>query len=239
MVAWIQDRLGRFPKRPHFTQTELDQECEAIVGRFLLDRHGEVQYPLSTEDLTVLVEGYCSDVDHYADLSGEGSDVEGMTEFLPNDAPKISISATLAGDPRRENRLRTTLAHELGHAHFHRPLFDERFHASSLFDIKRNDARTVCKRDTILGARESDWMEWQAGYVSGAILMPISALRQRLSAFCATKGLHAAVHTESPAARELESVITAAFKVSADAARIRLLKLNYLTNQYRSPSLFG
>ena len=64
MVAWVPDRLGRFPKRPHYSPSELDQECEAIVGRFQLARYDNVHYPISTSDLTLLVESACSDVDH-------------------------------------------------------------------------------------------------------------------------------------------------------------------------------
>lgn len=106
MVAWVPDRSGRFPKRPHYTQQELDRECEAIVGRFLREKYGKVEYPLTTNDLTILVESFCSDVDQYADLSAEGADVEGMTEFFPDIAPKIYISERIATDERRENRLR-------------------------------------------------------------------------------------------------------------------------------------
>jgi len=238
MVAWVPDRSGRFAKRPHYTHPELDRECEAIVGRFLLDRYGRIEYPLSTSDLTVLVENYCSDVDQYADLSAEGDDVDGMTEFLPDAAPKVFISERLS-DPRRGNRQRTTLAHELGHAHFHRHLYAERFLAGNLFDRRDQDDRMVCKRDKIIGAREVDWMEWQAGYVSGAILMPATVLRRRAGEFCATRGLHTAVHTESGEAREMELAAMEAFQVSREAARIRLLQLRCLTTERQPPSLFS
>jgi Zn-dependent peptidase ImmA (M78 family) len=239
MVKWVADRGGRFPQRPYYTQQELDQECEAIVGRFLRARRGKVAFPLSTNDLTILVEQHCSDVDQYADLSAEGPDVEGMTEFFPDIAPRISISERLATDERRENRLRTTLAHELGHAHFHRMLFADLFAPSALFARRPSDAKVVCKRDTILDAREVDWMEWQAGYASGAFLMPAPALRQRVSDFCAARGFHAAVHVDSPEAREMQVLVTEAFQVSMDAARIRLLKLGFLTDRQVPPSLFG
>ena len=34
-----------------------------------------------------------------------------------------------------------------------------------------------CYRENIINPPESDWTEWQAGWVSGTILMPASALR--------------------------------------------------------------
>lgn len=239
MVKWVPDRTGRFPQRPHYTQQELDQECEAIVGRFLRSRYGKVQYPISTADLTVLVESACSEVDHYANLSAEGEDVEGMTQFYPDRLPKIFISVKLASDERRENRLRTTLSHEFGHAHFHRILYDEQFQPGGLFQRRPHEARTISKRDNILGASEVDWMEWQAGYISGAILMPARPLRQLLSDFCARRNLHVAARVEGPESQAMQQAVAAAFQVSAEAARIRLLKLGFLTNQQVPPSLFG
>jgi Zn-dependent peptidase ImmA (M78 family) len=239
MVAWVPDRSGRFPKRPHYTQQELDRECESIVGRFLREKYGKVEYPLTTNDLTILVESFCSDLDQYADLSAEGADVEGMTEFFPDIAPKIYISERIATDERRENRLRTTLSHELGHAHFHRLLFAELFAPGALFSRRPSEAKMVCKRDNMLGAKEVDWMEWQAGYASGAFLMPASALRRYLSAFCSSRGLHTAIPVESPDSRDMQQAVMEGFQVSADAARVRLLKLGFLTNQPGPPSLFG
>lgn len=239
MVRWVPDRTGRFPQRPHYTQQELDQECEAIVGRFLRERYGKVEYPLRTNDLTVLVEQHCCDLDQFADLSAEGPDVEGMTEFFPDRPPRISVSAELASDERRENRLRTTLAHELGHAHFHRMLFAELFQPGMLFARRPSEAKAVCKRDTILNAREVDWLEWQAAYASGAFLMPAGALRRLLSAHCSTAGIHATVALGSAESRAMLRLVMDAFQVSADAAHIRLLKLGYVTDRPGPKSLFG
>ena len=172
MVAWVPDRSGRFGRRPHFSREELDRECEAIVGSFLRSRYGEARYPISTDDLTVLVERHTSSLDLYADLSAHGEDVEGMTEFFADELPAVAVSERLSSERRRENRLRTTLAHELGHALFHRALWAERFSRGGLFERAGPDAKAICKRDTILEAREVDWMEWQAGYASGAIVPP-------------------------------------------------------------------
>ena len=82
-------------------------------------------------------------------------------------------------------------------------------------------------------------MEWQAGYVSGAILMSVAAIRRLATDFCATRGKHTAIHAQAPMAHELVQKVMTAFQVSADAARVRLLKLNFLTNQNLPPSLFG
>jgi Zn-dependent peptidase ImmA (M78 family) len=239
MVAWVPDRSGRFGRRPHFSREELDRECEAIVGSFLRGRYGEARYPISTDDLTVLVERHTSSLDLYADLSAHGEDVEGMTEFFPDELPAVAVSERLSSDPRRENRLRTTLAHELGHALFHRALWAERFSRGGLFERAGPDAKAICKRDTILEAREVDWMEWQAGYASGAILMPRSALARLVAELCVPRGVHAAVHVESPLGEEMVGRVVEAFRVSTDAARVRLFKLDFLTAARPAPTLFG
>ena len=56
MVVNVPDKTGRFSQRPHYKPGELDRECEIIVTSFLQHRHGEAVFPVSTEDLTVLIE---------------------------------------------------------------------------------------------------------------------------------------------------------------------------------------
>jgi hypothetical protein len=41
----------------------------------------------------------------------------------------------------------------------------------------------ICYRDNILDAAQTDWMEWQAGYVCGALLMPASKVRELAGAY--------------------------------------------------------
>ena len=114
MVKYVPDRTGRFSQRPHYEPKELDRECENIIAGFLKERHGAAKYPVSTDDLTVLIERDTELLDQFADLSGYGRNVEGLTHFQPGRKPRVRISASLAGDENRQNRLRTTLAHEYG-----------------------------------------------------------------------------------------------------------------------------
>ncbi len=104
-MRWIPDTTGRFPRRPYWEREELDARCEAIVTEFLRTRRGEVRYPLTTDELTILVERY-ADLDGAADLSRYGEDVEGYTDFLRR-PPLVRVSERFQ-DPRLENRLRTT-----------------------------------------------------------------------------------------------------------------------------------
>jgi len=230
---------GRFSERPHYVPEELDRECEHIVGSFLRKRHGEVRLPITTDELSVLVEQADAGLDSSVDLSMYGEDVEGMTAFYPDQDPEVSISDRLANDPRRKNRLRTTLAHEFGHVHFHRYLWAEKFLTGRLFDRQSTENKAICKRNTILGAQNHDWMEWQAGYISGAILMPVSSIRRLVSDLCGEHGLHGAVAVASDRGQQIIVAVMEAFQVSEEAARVRLLKLSLLASSDSQPSLFS
>lgn len=239
MVKMIPDKTGRFAERPHYTAEDLDRECERIVSTFLRRKRGAVAFPIVTDDLHVLIEQADASLDAYADLSRYGDDVEGVTEFFPNRGPDVSISETLANDQRRENRLRTTLTHEFGHVHFHRHLWTEKFQGGRLFQAKNVDNKAICKRDTILHAGHHDWMEWQAGYVSGSILMPLTHIRQAVAEYCRPLELHGAIYQASAHGQALINRVMERFAVSEDAARVRLLKLNLLSASDRQKSLFG
>ena len=146
-VKEVIDRTGRFAKRPFYHAEDLDIACEQIIVRFLRSRYGKAEFPVSTDDLTRLVERDVSSLDIYADLSEFGSDVEGVTCFNPGSKPEVLISAKLTEDDCRENRLRTTLTHEYGHVHFHAYLFD-------LQTQTKTEEKIVCKRDGIINANE-------------------------------------------------------------------------------------
>ena len=230
-MKWVPDRTGRFAKRPHYLPEELDEECERIIRAFLQQKHGRVDFPVKTDDLTVLIEEK-ADLDSYADLSEEEGDVEGVTEFTPGKRPVVRISSALQAS-YMENRLRTTLTHEYGHVHFHQFMFEVEARPQSLFDDDRQAPLQTnkCKRDNIVSAAESNWMEWQAGYVCGAILMPAGPLIEAVQAFRVRNGLALTnIIVGSDAGQRLIETVANTFQTSKDAARVRLLKKHILTD---------
>lgn len=239
MVRMIRDNTGRFAERPFYEARNLDNECEQLIRDLLLKRRGEVDYPVSTDDLTVLIEMHDAELDSYADLSAYGADVEGVTEFFPNRGPKVSISERIAADERREKRFRTTLTHEFGHVKFHGPLWAQKFAIGDMLDRGLNANKAISKRDSILNAPQSDWMEWQAGYISGALLMPATPVRRLVSDYCAPRELHGDIHAASEHASRLVQMVIERFAVSEEAARVRLLKLNLITMTFGQASLFS
>jgi hypothetical protein len=229
-MKWVPDKTGRFGQRPHYQPEELDIDCEQVIAAFLMKKYGRIAFPIKTEDLTILIEQKAR-LDSYADLSGEGEGVEGVTEFVPGKRPLVKI-ATALNAANMENRLRTTLTHEFGHVHFHEFMFAVETRPRSLFDQEDLPARTnKCKRDNMLSAPEVDWMEWQAGYACGALLMPAGPLIETARRFRADNGVgYTDIVVESDFGRQLIGSVVAAFQVSRDAARVRLLKKRILTN---------
>lgn len=230
-MMWIKDPTGRFPERPFYPQDDLDRLSEGWIVSFLLQRYGKVEFPVSTEDLTVLIEGDTSDLDQYADLSEEGDDgeeVQGLTLFFPDRKPVVKIARELSGSGRVENRLRTTLTHEFAHVKLHATLWP--FNQPRLIPDSEESPGPKCKRPGDIRGSGTDWMEWQAGYVSGAILMPVTRLQQLAQRTFEAWGAFGAVPTDSVKGADLVAKVARQFGVSRDAARVRLAQLRYLTD---------
>lgn len=226
-MIWVDDKTGRFKKRPHFSSDELDVSCEQIVKELFVSESDMRRSFISTEKLTVLIEQHTEDFDSACDLSFEGPEVEGVTYFEKNRKPVVRISNRLQS-PSFENRLRTTLTHELFHVTFHDFLYQMEEQPSLFTSNKTNpelDNVHKCKRDNIIGARISDWMEWQAGYGCGAFLMPISFLGVHVSRFKSIYNLRfQTLPASSPEGKMLIEEIGHAFQTSTDAARVRLIQ---------------
>lgn len=227
-MRYVTDRTGRFSERPHYEPRELDVMFERVVVEFLRGRHGEAKFPIATEELTVLIEKEVDDLDAYADLSGYGNGVEGLTEFVPGRKPRVRIAEELAGNQNRENRYRTTLTHEFGHVRLHSFLFEVALRGNSLFDSPRKSDVIVCKRGTMITAPRADWMEWQAGYACGAVLMPANYARACVAAYRERSGLFGAVPFSTEHGQAMIDSIVDGFQVSRDAARVRLSVLGIL-----------
>ncbi|HEY93359.1 MAG TPA: ImmA/IrrE family metallo-endopeptidase [Dehalococcoidia bacterium] len=242
-MKWIADQTGRFRLRPYYDRHELDFECERIVSRFLERKYGVCCFPISTDDLTVMIEEDTSDLDLFADLSSFGENVEGLTDFFPDRKPAVKISSELSLNDRREHRLRTTLAHEYGHVKFHTFLWElnrwENPETSIICTGKYGRLygkfnRTVpeinprCKSSRIIDAPFEDWMEWQASYACGAFLMPFMPLTRLAEDFLKSHYDRYWLPVDTDEAIELTGIVAESFDVSTTAARVRLQKLGIL-----------
>jgi Zn-dependent peptidase ImmA (M78 family) len=225
-VKRISDKTGRFAYRPFYDGGELDTLCEAVVVDYMADHSGGLTFPIPTDRLTSLIERDAAELDLYADLSAEGDDVQGLTVFKPGEKPVVFIAASV-NTGGREHRFRTTLAHEYGHVLLHNNPFQEKVATGSLFAVADNDT-AKCKRDSIVGAALTDWIEWQAGYVCGALLMPKSHVLATVSAYCDRYRCHDRIIAGTGYPDQVAEHISREFQVSQEAARVRITQLGVI-----------
>ncbi|MCK1705037.1 ImmA/IrrE family metallo-endopeptidase [Bradyrhizobium sp. 146] len=208
---------------------------EKIVADHLRSKHGKVEFPISTDDITTLIERDVADLDQYADLTMYGTGVEGVTEFARTGKPKVSISN---GVHRFENRLRTTLTHEYGHVILHAYLFALEQRQLPV-DGNRKPNAIYCKRDNMVSASKTDWMEWQAGYVSGAALMPKTYIQRIVGEIQRQRNIYGPSLPTSENGLALVSAVVNGFSVSREAATVRLKILGILGQELASGNLFS
>lgn len=235
-MIWVADKTGRFPQRPHYKPEEIDFECEEIITQFLRQKYDSVRFPISTDDLTVLIEQDASDLNMYANLTSDGEDIEGATDFFRNKNPVVLISEDLSKQSWREHRLRTTLSHEYGHVKLHDFLW--KTYRPKLIPTPGWEKGPRCRRSTILTSSTKDWLEWQASYASGALLMPITHLKKLVGQFLRDNGYYQHVAVDTQEAQELIQRIADEFDVSRDAARVRLSQQRYLSQENPTIPLF-
>jgi Zn-dependent peptidase ImmA (M78 family) len=214
------DPLGR-PIRWLYLKTEvLDRRCEGIMREFMNRRSGGYRLPIPTDELIRLLEERAGKVDTYADLP-EG--IHGQTLLFYDRRPIVRIAESIYRT-RSDHRVRTTATHEFGHVWLHAPLWRE----AGARMAGGGGPVWNCHREKIVNAAKTDWVEWQAGWVSGAILMPASALRA-WAAECGEKfGARLPFRVESPAGVELIKLVAERCDVSMHAVRVRLSKLGLI-----------
>jgi hypothetical protein len=174
----------------------------------------------------VLIEDQTEVLDLDADLisKDEREEIHGVTTFKAGEPPTVQINRHLRRTLQRINRLRTTLANEYAHLLLHAWLY-EHFRGRI-----RNLAPLRCYSRSVEGNIDwiVDWMEWQAGYLCGALLMPRWRVNLLADAFAKEIGIAGSPKRDSINGGRLIERVTDLFDVSRDAARVRLLKLGHL-----------
>ena len=108
-----------------------------------------------------------------------------------------------------------------------------------LFPTNSPDLSKACKRENILRASNTDWMEWQAGFGCSAFLMPAGALREVVRGFLEEANVSIAQFAvESAEGEALIDTVISQFQVSRDAARVRLLQRGALVDFGNGETLF-
>lgn len=213
-MRWGRDRSGILSHRLYFDSLcELDEECQRMLELTYFRRRGK-QFipPLDDDTLQVLIEDD-ADLDLFCELE---SGVEAYTEFRSGSRPIIRISTSISNAPHRRLRFRTTMAHEWFHACYHGVALEKLWAIRRSHGVPPEDARGKCLHDDMIGAPDSNWPEFQAGFASCAILMPRTWVQNDLSEIMAS----GVTNFDSIAAH-----IASKYEVSQKAAQWRLQQL--------------
>ncbi len=213
----------RQPRPLYFTREQLDDLCEKIIFDFCMERYGQELNPVPTEALLQLLEQHAHDVDQLAELP---ESVHGVTHYYWDRKPDVQIAAELTRQHWRETRRRSTITHECSHAIQHAPLWRELGPENPGDGPVAQSCR--CQYTDDSHDQWDDWMEWQARYMSGALLMPKSRVCRLAEKLARDKGLKLPLEAGSPSSVYLVEHVVIAFHVSRDTATVRLKQLGLI-----------
>lgn len=224
-MRYCKDKTGRFSQRLYFEDGEIDSIMSIVLD--------EVKRPRIAALPAIDVEKVMLRLDLEPVYSELPPGVLGVTSFEQDGTSKIMISNKLADrasvEQSFELSLRTTQAHELGHAKLHRPLYIS--NTPSLFN-EPLPAPIQCREKGILTGfgYNGEWWEFQANAAMAAVLMPRSEFQEEAAAWARQN--HFASPAQVPNATayaKFLSEMAARFRVSRTAVRYRAenLKMDY------------
>ena len=135
---------------------------------------------------------------------------------VPGNTLMIDASITY-----KEHLYRSTVMHECGHFRYHRFYFTNPYNQFQTACRTIDDAAPSRKKVLV---SDADWLEHQAQYFAGAILMPYPVM-MKLPLMVDVRNLMMRCRTEGYFKRELSRYVSRKFGVSYASARIRLEQL--------------
>lgn len=229
---------GPFCRRLYIPENDIERMCREALAS--VDLMPETPGPIRIERLIYLLFGF---EEEYETLPDQ---IMGCAKFTRRGLSRITINRELAeqDDPVSRLRVRSTLAHEVGHGIFHANLFIEKLERDAtsrlldegegIFDSVSGEG-FMCRAEAgMTQVPKFEWWEYQANLAMAAILLPkhlvIEAARLHLPQVLAPSGNFESRVTDA------ERDIAALFNVSRRMVSIRLG--NWWSEQSRQPSLF-
>lgn len=224
---------------PYISDSELEAAANHVIAQFSA-KHG-----LSNEaaiPVDAIIETLLGLTFEMGDLRKEyeTDDILGAT-YIKEKRVVIDESLDPYETPHKEGRYHFTVAHEIGHWVFHRPLIEQAASQPSLFG--ENDTPSIVCRSS-----NKDRMETQADKFAGYLLMPgdrVLATWKRL--FGSTR--YVEYDVDKPGIKSLRDVLRPIsrvakemapyFKVSSEAMQYRLENLGLIQPRGLTANLFS
>lgn len=218
----IRAKHGPFTERPFYSDADIENMCSNELRAVDL-------YPRRPGPIRIdrFLEKRFKVVPHYEDL---GEKILGMTIFSSAGVKAIIVSRALEedGGTVAERRIRTTLAHEGGHAIFHTYLFALAMQEKSLFgDFSDPRSPKVLCRDEgeMSNGYQGQWWEYQANRAIGSLLMPKALVEAALEKFLVVSGLLGCRSFDHSRRDEAIKLLVDIFDVNPVVAKMRLSEL--------------
>jgi Zn-dependent peptidase ImmA (M78 family) len=219
---------GIFYSRPYYSTNCMEEmSAEALAKAGIAD---DEPSEIPIEDVLEDCMGIA------AEYSPLPADVMGCATFYPEGLAMVEIHENLSAtgdDLTLDRRRRATIAHELGHGLAHTHLYVQRF----AFDREQADydpsllqrAHIACRTSDIrevgnkpAGGSSYSWIEWQANYLMGALIVPRRALLRHLEVWTGPQNGVCSPRLPASARAEAQESVAETFHVSRQLAGIRL-----------------
>jgi hypothetical protein len=214
---------GPFTERPYYT----DEEIEAICGEAL---QAAGLYPASPGPVRIdrLIEKRFGITPRYERLE---ANVLGYSSFGATGVQEVVVAIALEeeGTQPAERRIRTTLAHEVGHGLLHAHLFCLGRDTKPLFGDFTDPAKPkILCRDVPITPRfkgpgyDGRWWEFQANRTIGPLLLPRPLVQSALEPLLVARGSLGSKGLDPLRRDEAIEILADLFDVNPVVARIRL-----------------
>lgn len=219
----LKTQSGPFVERPFFREGEIEDICERELVAVQL--YPDDPSPIRIDRFVEKRFGVHAD---YQELP-EG--VLGLTRFSSGGVSELVVSKTLdsEGTLVAQRRIRTTLAHEAGHALFHTHLFVLSPRRLLFGDSSDPDQPKVLCREGADGSRQirydGHWWEFQANCAIGGLLLPSRLLREALTPYMRPAGTLGLMEFDATCLDSAICSVADIFDVNPVVARIRIRQL--------------
>lgn len=186
----VRSNGGPHKDRPFYETHEIERMCIDELSKY-----GYLPNEPSPIRIDRFIEKRLGITPAYEDIP---ANILGFTKFGKGGVEAIVISRSIQDDGTQssERRVRTTLAHEAGHALLHAHLFLKPTRQMKvLFDEEHTDLTKVLCRDMVGSSTDSyagyqgAWWEYQANAAMGSLLLPETLFRVAASPYFESTGL--------------------------------------------------